>query len=453
MKLRRNDFLPLVLLSSCFVFVWGCGGNSISEETQLSSTAVTTTGNAGFSVPFSMPGEKSAPDSQASSADNIEDVNAPAPAIIYSLDQIERGQQANSLMQFHNMAGNRNCEGPECKDIANPKYMTCNRQNDYLEKEMEGLGKKSGLMAKIINSRVNSQAIIKPACMRMSMEAKFGISSKNFRQCSASNNMSSAFRPCISENYFKMISNSFNVVSTCLKDYMSPGASDDVQNLDVRAAYAMINIESGFHVNAMSGTGAGGIGQLTGPAITDSNKTEMSKVRAALEQHSNPTCAQLSHEFLDSKEPMRADKGASCDRISIKKGNPVLNMIYSYAYLKWSKNAMNRVVLNDKRYKNKFKMSDYEKQKIQRALMVWSHNTGPAGTWTPAMTLLNTVYRNKPVTSAETFISELQQYMKKFPARANKSSARRTETSKYFPGITNLLNNIEKNVGGGSCVN
>lgn len=451
MKLRRNNLLPWVLLSSCFVFVWGCGDNSLFEETQLSST--TTTENPGFSVPFNMPGESSSEITQVAASDSTEDMNAPAPAIIYSLDQIEKGQKTNSLMQFHNMAGNRNCEGPECKDVANPKYMTCNRQNDYLEKEMDSLSKKSGLMAKIINSRVNPHAIIKPACMRMSMEAKFGIGSKNFRQCSPNNNMSKAFRPCISENYFKMVTNSFNVVSTCLKEYMSPGASDETQNLDVRAAYAMINIESGFHVNAMSGTGAGGIGQLTGPAITDSNKTEMSKVRAALEAHSNPACAQLSHEFLDSKEPMRADKGASCDRISLKKGNPVLNMIYSYAYLKWSKNAMNRVVINDKRYKNKFKMSDYEKQKIQRALMVWSHNTGPAGTWTPAMTLLNTVYRNKPVTSAETFINELQQYMKKFPARANKSSARRSETSKYFPGITNLLNQIETNVGGGSCVN
>jgi hypothetical protein len=287
----------------------------------------------------------------------------------------------------------------------------------------------------------------------MSMEAKFGISSKNFRQCSASNDMSRAFRPCISENYFKMVSNSFNVVSSCLQEYMSPGASEATQSLDVRAAYAMINIESGFHVNAMSGTGAGGAGQLTGPAITDVNETEMSKVRKALEESGDPTCSALSHEFLDSKQPMRAEKGASCDRISVKKGNPVLNMIYTYAYLKWSKNAMNRVVLNDKRYKNKFKMSDYEKSKIQRALMVWSHNTGPAGTWTPAMTLLNSVYRNKPVTNAETFINELQQYMKKFPARANKSTARRTETSKYFPSITSLLNKIETNVGGGSCVN
>ena len=451
MKLNRNDLLPLVLLSSCFVLAWGCGGNSLSEETQLSSTAASE--NPGFSVPFIMPGENSEPVTQSAASGSAEDLNAPAPAIIYSLDQIEKGQQASSLMQFHNMAGNRNCEGPECKDIANPKYMQCNRQNDYLEKEMDGLSKKSSLMAKIINSRVNPQAIIKPACMRMSMEAKFGINSKNFRQCSASSKMSSAFRPCISENYFKMITNSFNVVSTCLKDYMSPGASDDMQNLDVRAAYAMINIESGFHVNAVSGTGAGGIGQMTGPAIVDSNKTEMSKIRAALEAHPNPACSELSHEFLDSKEPMRADKAASCDRISIKKGNPVLNMIYTYAYLKWSKNAMSRVVLNDKRYKNKFKMSDYEKQKIQRALMVWSHNTGPAGTWTPAMTLLNTVYRNKPVTSSDEFINELQQYMKKFPARANKSAARRTETSKYFPGITNLLNQIETNVGGGSCVN
>lgn len=451
MNLRRHNFLPLVLLSSCFVFIWGCGSNGLFEEAQLSSTAPTE--NTGFSVPFSMPTESSTAKSDVAASAHVEDINAPAPAIIYSLDQIEKGQKASSLMQFHNMAGNRNCEGPECKDVANPKYMQCNRQNDYLEKEMDGLSKKSGLMAKIINSKVNPQAIIKPACMRMSMEAKFGISSKSFRQCSPNNKMSSAFRPCISENYFKMITNSFNVVSTCLKEYMSPGASDDMQNLDVRAAYAMINIESGFHVNAMSGTGAGGIGQLTGPAITDSNKSEMSKVRAALESHPNAACSALSHEFLDSAEPMRADKGASCDRISIKKGNPVLNMIYSYAYLKWSKNAMNRVVLNDKRYKNKFKMSEYEKQKIQRALMVWSHNTGPAGTWTPAMTLLNTVYRKKPVTNADAFISELQQYMKKFPARANKSSARRAETSKYFPGITNLLNQIETNVGGGSCVN
>jgi hypothetical protein len=442
MKLRRNDLLPLVLLSSCFVFVWGCGGNSLSEEAQLSSTS--TVENTGFSVPFIMPGENSGLES--------EDASAPAPVILHSLDQIERGQHASSRLAFDNMAGNRNCAGPECKDITNPKYMKCNRQNDYLEKEMEGLSRKSDLMAKIINSPVNREAIIKPACMRISMETVFGIGSKNFRQCSPNGNTSKAFRPCVSENYFKMVTNSFNVVSSCLKEYMNPKASDETQKLDVRAAYAMINIESGFHVNAMSGRGAGGIGQMTGAAITDANKSEMSKIRAALEENKNPACADLSHEFLDAKEPMRPDKAASCDRISIKKGNPVLNMIYTYAYLKWSKNAMSRAVLNDKLYKNKFKMSDYEKQRIQRALMVWSHNTGPAGTWTPAMTLLNTVYRNKPVTNADAFIKELQQYMQKFPARANKSTSRRDETSKYFPKITNLLNSIEESEGG-TCVN
>lgn len=461
MKIRRQQFLPWMLLSSCFVFTWGCGNNSISEVTNLSSTSelgevstynplVLNLSQKNVTLPFD---------------DEIaDDPNAPAPAIIYSLDQIEKAKNPQSLMSFHNVTSNRGCTGGACEeDQPNPKFMSCSNSNGYLEKQMSAFPQ-SSILSKIIKNDVRTEdgehvaiePIIKASCMRMSMEAKFGVNSKNFKTCDANGKMNGAraIRPCISGNYFNLVRNSFNFVSSCLKDYMSPGAQEDNQNLDVRAAYAMINIESGFHVNAVSGTGAGGIGQLTGAAITDSNTKEIAEIRAALEVNKNPSCAALSHEFLDSMKPMRPEAAASCERISLKNGNPVKNMIYTYAYLKWSKKAMDRVIFNDKRYKTKFtKLSDYDKQKIQRALMVWSHNTGPAGTWTPAMTLLNTAYRNKPVTNAEQFISELQQYMKKFPARANKSTARRTETSKYFPAITNLLNKIETNVGGGSCVN
>ena len=113
---------------------------------------------------------------------------------------------------------------------------------------------------------------------------------------------------------------------------------------------------------------------------------------------------------------------------------------------------MDSQIFQNRNYKTKFKLSAYDLAKIKRALMVWSHNTGPAGTWTPAKALLNSIYRNKPVTNADQFIDQLQQFMQKVPARANSSTARRNETSKYFPAITSTLNAIESNVGGGQCV-
>ena len=450
MKVTKYDYLKLLLLNSWFIFVWGCGGSNLFEEGQYSSTS----NDASFSVPFRIPGEDSATLAQAPAAAVVEDdISQPAPSIIYSLDRIEKANRPATLMEYHNMAENR-CDDAVCDSIRNMKYMQCNRQNAYLENEMTALTKKNSLLGRIMKADLNPQAIIKPACMRMSMEAKFSPTSSTFRQCNSQGAMSRAIRPCISENYFKLVTNSFDIVSSCMMDYMGPNESIAEQKLDVRAAYAMINIESGFHVNAMSGTGAGGIGQLTANAITDTNNTEMKKVRFALEGHADPVCRQISHEFLDSAQPMRPAKGNSCDRVSISKGNPLLNMVYTYAYMKWSKNAIDRTIFKLKKYEDKFALSKYDMQRVKRAMMVWSHNTGPAGTSTPAMTLLNTVYRgNKKVTNADKFIDELQQYMKRFPARANRSNARRSETSKYFPAITNLLNKVETNVGGGSCVN
>lgn len=387
-----------------------------------------------------------------------EETSEVAPVIEHALDTIDRTKRLSDFFGFLDNTANRNC--PECEtqlqslrysDANDPKQ--CNSQNSYLEKEMTNLASGSSLMSQLLSSPIRTNSIIKPACMRMSMEAKFGASSRSFRQCNDKGTATRAFRPCITENYFKLMNNSFDLVSSCMKDFIAPGGDEETQKLDVRAAYALINVESGFHVNAMSGTGAGGIGQFTEVAIRDVNENELSEIRMSLEGNKNPYCAQLSMEHLDSLQPIRPEYKNSCDRISLKRGNPVTNMIYTFAYLKGIKRDFNNQIFDHRNYKKKFNMSEEELNKIKRALMVWSHNTGPSGTWTPAKTLLNTVYRNKKVTDADKFINEMQQYLQKFPASANKSSARRKETSHYFPSITKTLNSIEQNVGGGSCVN
>lgn len=404
-----------------------------------SSLHLSSKENKGLAAPFQL--KTSAPASEEA-----------APIIEHALDRIEKTNGFQNLFGWIDSTSDETCT--TCvEQIRNMRYMQCNAQNRYLEDEISSLSKRSGVLGDVIRAPVRPNSIIKPACVQMGMNIKFGASSKTFRECSPNGALRSAFRPCISENYFKLVNNSFDLVSSCMKDFIAPGASEKTQKLDVRAVYALINVESGFHVNAMSGTGAGGIGQFTAPAIQDVNTNELHDVRVALEGHPNPQCGRMSMEFLDSMNPIRPGKAQSCDRISLKNGNPIKNMIYTYAYLKGVKKDMNTIIFENRNYKNKFRMSEYDLNKIKRALMVWSHNTGPAGTWTPAKTLLNTFYRGRVVTDADQFINQLQQYMQKFPASANKSSARRKETSHYFPAITKTLNEIEKSVGGGSCVN
>ncbi|WP_041577936.1 transglycosylase SLT domain-containing protein [Bdellovibrio bacteriovorus] len=442
MKATTPHLYKMLFLTLCFSMGWNM--KPVDFHMELASKE-----EKGLAAPFTLGSSKSMTENNKID----ETASEPIPIIEHALDKIEKTKSFQSLFGWGDNVANRNCDTCQ-EEIRNMRYMQCNAQNNYLEAEMKtAVESQSSLLGDLIRAPIKSNSIIKASCIQMGMNTKFGVSSKTFRQCNAAGAARQAFRPCISENYFKMVNNSFELVSSCMKDFIAPGKDEETQNLDVRAVYALINIESGFHVNAMSGTGAGGIGQFTAPAIQDVNSNELNAVRISLEGNKNPLCGRLSMELLDKMEPMRAGKAQSCDRISLKNGNPMKNMIYTYAYLKGVKADMNNMIFENKNYKNKFRMSEFDLNKIKRALMVWSHNTGPAGTWTPAKTLLNSFYRGKTVTNADQFIQQMQQYMQKFPASANKSSARRKETSRYFPEITKTLNNIENAVGGGTCVN
>ncbi len=376
------------------------------------------------------------------------------PVIEFMVDQTDKMNEMNKLLGVINNVGQATCV--ECqKAVSEIKYMTCNSKNNYLEKELENIASgESSILKQAIKSDIRANSIIKPVCMRMSMESRFGANNRSFRTCSPGQNQAGAstYRPCISENYFKMTQNSFDIVSSCLKDYLSPDSSEESQKMDVRAAYAMINIESGFHVNAMSPTGAGGIGQFTYSAIEDINRNQFSKVKEVLNNNESPVCQSLSEDIL--KQPMKSNIKNSCDRIAISKGNPMKNMIYTFAYMKSVKKILNNVLFENKFYQNKFsRLSNEDLEKVRRAMVVWSHNAGAAGIMTPVKALLNSKYRNTPVTDAGKFIAEVQRYLQIFPASANSSTSRRKETSSYFPAISSTLNQIEQNAGGGSCIN
>ena len=149
---------------------------------------------------------------------------------------------------------------------------------------------------------------------------------------------------------------------------------------------------------------------------------------------------------------MKASSGEACGRVALKDGNPIKNMVYTYAYLKVNKNYLESLIF--KKYARKFAgLPPEEINKIKRAMMVWAHNTGIGGAATPLSSLLNGPYLKKTVTSADTFIKQMETFMRIAPNRANRSRGRLAETTNYLPKINSILNNIESNAGGGSCLN
>lgn len=339
--------------------------------------------------------------------------------------------------------------GPKLADV---RYASCNSKNSYLEAGLQRAESGSGLMADLLKRGARADTVIKPICMRVALESRFGANTRTFAACTGGQNKAASnnVRPCLSENYFTLINNSFDLVSRCMAPALAGNAAD--QQSDIRAVYAMLNVESGHHFNIMSPTGAGGSGQFTQSAIADVNKNSLPRVRQLLESQGGD-CARLSKEILKGGTPMRAQASMSCDRVSLAKGNPLLNLVYTYALVTGAKRDLKNDLFEDRRFGRFFKdLSTSDQNRLRTELTVWSHNTGMGGLRTPLNALLNTKYRGKTVQNVDRFLAELSEAMKTSPHRANASRGRRDETSKYWPAIKKTLNDIEKNAGGGSCV-
>lgn len=383
------------------------------------------------------------------------------PSIENSLNMVQRSQEILSLVDsnvtfssFTTKDNSFNCESCNRSSQA-VKFDSCNSKNNYLINNLDYLGTKGGLLSKLKNNLVAPNNIINPECIRTSMTTIFGSQSKNFKQCTSEGSLKTAatkVRPCVNESYFNLINNSFALASQCLKDYLN---SDSEQaSEDILAIYSLINIESGFHANAVSATGAGGIGQFTSGAIEDFNHNQLQKIKSFLSNSSNNNCQAINQEILNSKIPMNTSVSNSCERISLKKGNPLLNMIYTFGYFKQTRKILFKGVFENKRYaKNFSRLSNNDQEKLERALTIWAHNAGAAGVAAPMKSLLVGKYFNTPITDVDQFLSDLSKRMSQTPAQANRSIARRKETKEYYPKIKENLQRIQENTRGGTCLN
>lgn len=390
-----------------------------------------------------------APEAEETTDLPITEQAPPAVLLPDTISVLPTPRPAEASVALPSGAGCASCSGARPTNLA---FMQCRERNSYLEQEMSRVRDSGSLVGELIRKGPQRDTLIQPQCMRSALMHKLGENSQLFRTCSTSGNSlgNRAYRPCVSENYFSMVSNSFDLVMRCLAPQLGPTQAD--QKRDIRQIFGMFTVESGMHLNAVSGTGAAGFGQLTQSAIESINSQELSSLRRSLE-NAGGLCARLGREALGGNPPMKANRANSCERISISHGNPLKNLIYSVANVLQNKRLLQNDVFGEGRLARKFDLTAADRRRLQTALAVWAHNSGIGGLKTPLAALLNSKYKNRKVTDVNRFIEEMKTAMRDYPHRANSSSARRRETSRYYGSVVSQIQKTEQGVGGGSCLN
>ncbi|MFZ4404717.1 MAG: hypothetical protein ACOYOK_11500 [Pseudobdellovibrionaceae bacterium] len=280
-------------------------------------------------------------------------------------------------------------------------YELCDDSNNYLVSQIAELGPDSLITRLAMQPADTSQ--FNPVCSAIVMKDIIGDNTSNFagntsfvKSCTEKKirkknkiDFERGKRPCIDQQYHQLVHNSLSLINKCLIDFVSgPGASAEVKNIYSEAMLFTMAHESGLHLNALSPSNGGGIGQLTEPAIEeadleqvllDDKKSRISYIewmKWHLNKHQDPACKNLGVFLQDKNIP----KEQSCKRTSLQNGNPLSNLLYSYAYIAAMKNQYaDPQIFNNKQIKNKLQnLSDKQKAQIESTIITWGHRLGPA---------------------------------------------------------------------------
>lgn len=370
-----------------------------------------------------------------------------------SLNTIARiNSQSNSLTTPRTSCPDGTCNTPRLEPAE-----SCSISDSYQEKTFE----------KLINSSSQSEffkapqkEIITLSCIQRNMRS-FPKSSAFYRSCLPGQKQfgQKVQRACVSDTYLSTTAKAFNLVAECLGDYVvgydsatMPPVREDFEskalqtNRAILAAakqqaalsiFSFMAQESGMHINAQSGTGAGGPGQMTGPAIETVNN-DLKNIRAHLQQNkSNPYCSSTLLRALD--KPL-SQVQAACDRKNPE--NILQTFSYTFAYQRFIRRHLEDTVF-EKRVFGKLvstELSIQEKDRFMMELTAWAHNTGPGGMARPLAELLKTYSQNgqkiRNASDIDRFLIELS------PVVGSFNSSRRAETANYYNKIQEKMKSI-----------
>lgn len=290
----------------------------------------------------------------------------------------------------------------------------CDGKNNYLEKDLQSYTTDQSKNHNLIYTRSTGDISINIECVKSGLRRK--LPGDRFKHCedgktyTGPSEVPSVPAPCLSETYVNFTHRSLTAAMNCMREVMVPDSLGKInndwrqklENQQFNLALAMMRKESGYHVNAISFSGAAGGGQLTDNTILDMNaetfneklRKELARLRLPAQrgrldeirnqEHGRSTrsnakiCEAVINLALAADQPIQPGGKGFCSRIEIANTNPFTNFVYSIAYMKRSreiveKNLERRGVTMSSVLTN----FPLEREKLLTEFAVWGYNAGP----------------------------------------------------------------------------
>jgi|GEM_PF-3115584 hypothetical protein len=339
----------------------------------------------------------------------------------------------------------------------------CEQSENYLSDEITNLRKKKTLSAHILNFLPFSQTVVKRDCVQSalkqvtagrdleqsqinsSLREKF--SENNFIRCDADKRvLRYQETPCQSRDSILLMHNSFELVTGCLKDYVSDSSDLKVQNQWAQTYFRMLTKESGLQNYVTSRSQAMGSAQLTKIYIRDFIDNSLDEVKSHLAASAHPICQRLGLEILSpeavsyfvKKKSAGSYSYNTCALVGVEHNQILRNLLIGFSNLKLFRTRARQSAFKGH---SQVQLSAKEELKLELQMVPLAYNLGSGGLNRSIDKSLKTFSVKRPIRTAEEFMQTIIR---------NTSSA---EARNYLSNIDKRFSTVVKESGQTNCFN
>lgn len=333
---------------------------------------------------------------------------------------------------------------------------TCSKSTDYIGRAISS--SKSEIVRKLANQPLQ-QTMIKSTCTKQAMD-KIILPSESFRG-SCITGGSDGKVPCVSQSYHRLMHNSLDLISRCVKNYYEMEAPENRGRYNdlLQDILGKLTLESNLHLNAVSPGNYSGPGQLGFGSISDVNDSMKNKksMYSYLKNHADGACRDLAPLLAAKMNPA----SGACEKISLDKNHPVLNLLYTFNYRMVQRSQL-MPLFNSKLIQDRFAGEEREElfNIFMQKINTWAYNPGAGGIRWRARTALLKMPKGAIKNSSD-IANLLENIFTEFTGRKDPKICEgktvnlvpNMENGCYMVRLKKKANELSESVGGLSCIN
>jgi hypothetical protein len=337
----------------------------------------------------------------------------------------------------------------------------CGQNENYMNEEINRIRQKKTLSSHLLQYLPFPQTVVKRSCVQSALkqvtagreleqtQIDRGLRKKesenNFIRCvSGKKVIEHQETPCQNRDSILLIHNSFELVTGCLKDYVSGSADIKVQNQWAQTYFKMLTKESGLQNYVTSQSDALGISQLTTTYIRDFMDKSLDDVKAHLAASAHPICKSLGNEILSTAAVSyfaRKNKNNSysynkCALIGVEHNQILRNLLIGFSNLKLYRGYTRQSAF---RGNSQVQMSAEQQLKLELQMVPLAYNMGPGAVERSIDTSLASYSKKRPAQNAD----ELMRLIIR--------NAETKEGRDYLGNIEERFNKVIRDSGQTSC--